>query len=1148
MARRYLFNILAVSILVFLACGAVSARQDGGIDRDALFHDSRSDLYRTPGGAAPLGSAITLRLRAAAGNLDSAMVRTFRTLDNAQNLLPMRVVATTPDGYDYWEAQVELPRRTTVVYYRFLATSGSETLFYEDDTRRGSDYFEAAEGGVGTVYDESPDLSFQISVYDPAYTTPEWMHNAVIYQIFPDRFRNGDRANDPVDGSFVFYDDLPLLFHETWNEPPIDGRRVQTASGAGYFNSDFFGGDLAGIIEKLDYLADLGVTAIYLNPIFEARSNHRYDTVDYLAIDPLLGDLETFRALVQEADARGIRLILDGVFNHMSSDSPFFDRYHRFVTSGACESTESPWREWFLFVPPRAGQPSPCVETPTGDQYYVSWAGFDTIPKINSDLIGPRRYFFLDENSVARTWGAEGIGGWRLDVANEIDAGRNPADLYWEAFRTVVKDQNPEAVIIGEVWNDASEWLLGDEWDSVMNYRFRRAILGFVRGERFVDNDGVIPGLTPSEFIGAIRAVEEDYPRAAYLALMSLVDSHDTSRLLFVVDGDKRRQQLAALAQYTLPGAPTVYYGDEIALDAPSVVDTDGNFQDDPYNRAPYPWSDTSGDYYPAPDESMLAFYQTLGAMRGQNAALRTGDMTTLVADDDAGVAVWLRADRDSGNIALAAFNVSDQSRDVTLDLSGLAPTGMVLEPVFDGEALTAGDSLELALPALSGGVWAGDAGSDGFATPPRPQGLVAESQTSSVSLAWQEANGAAGYHVYRSPVATGGFERVTDEPLTETTFIDESVVNGYAYYYAIAAISAGDIAGEMSEPARAVPSADITASFFVAPDGTQIETAPEPAVVQFVSGATVPVRAAVVIAGVTDEAGQAPGVRAEAGLVQPGQNIADIQWTPMQYIEDQNSADVYGAELTPRATGEFELRARFSTDSGETWTEVELTDGGVPMVIVEASTDTTPPDAPASVEVLRASLSGVVLTWSPVEADELFAYRVYRIGAEGAREQIGEVNTGEQPRFIDRSVVAGDSYQYGVSAVDRSLNESDVTATDAVRVEQQVIPVTFTVTVPEGTEGDVYIAGSFGASEYPSWDPGGLVMEQVDDTHWTITLNLPEGANVEYKYVRSVWERVEKGSECEEIANRRLAVVYGESDQIAVNDTVAAWRDTCGV
>ncbi|NDJ79314.1 MAG: alpha-amylase, partial [Chloroflexi bacterium] len=492
---RCLLTVLLLALLplspLTRALPTASADEDTGIDTSALLHDSRSDLYRTPGGAVTTETPVTLRFRTAAGNVDSVSVNVENWRAGSQSLLPMTVVTTTPDGYDLWEVTLDTGRQTNIYYYRFLVNKGDQTVYYEDDTRPedGLGPFVAArEGSTGQVYDTSPNLTYQITVYDAAYYTPDWMRNAVIYQIFPDRFRNGDTSNDPANGSEVFYGELPLFFHNTWNEAPLDGRVDTAPTGAAYYNSDFFGGDIAGIIEKLDYLEALGVTAIYLNPVFEARSNHRYDTSDYLAVDPILGDLDDFEQLVAEAEARGMVIILDAVFNHLSSDSVFFDRYHRFETDGACESTSSPYRDWFFFSAPRGTQPDACVDDGNGNTYYTSWAGYDSIPKIDNSQLEPREYFFLDDNSVGRFWGNLGIGGWRLDVAGDIDPG-GPGIIYWEPFRAVVRDVNPETVIIGEEWDDATRWLLGNEWDSVMNYRVRKAILGFAGDEDFYDND-----------------------------------------------------------------------------------------------------------------------------------------------------------------------------------------------------------------------------------------------------------------------------------------------------------------------------------------------------------------------------------------------------------------------------------------------------------------------------------------------------------------------------------------------------------------------------------------------------------------------------------------------------------------------------------
>ena len=1164
----------ALLIAALIPANGLLAQDDaqGGLNRAALLHDSRDDLYRTPTGPVPLESAVTLRFRTAARDVEAVTVRVWDDRAQTQTLLPMSVITTTPDGYDLWEATLSTGKTPTIYWYRFLLSRGEQTVYYEDDIRPGADgvYFPANEGGPGVAYDESPDLSYQLTVYDPAFYTPEWMRNAVVYQIFPDRFRNGDPSNDPADDSLEFYDGLRSVFHETWNEPPVDPR--QPGEYAGRWNVDFFGGDLAGIIEKLDYLQDLGVTAIYLNPIFDARSNHRYDTADFKALDPLLGDLETFQTLVAEAEARGMVLILDGVFNHLSSDSAFFDRYGRYGEVGACESLDSPYRNWFFFVPPKGEQPSPCVDNPQGATYYVSWAGYDSIPKLNSDNPGVRLYVYTGRNSVVATWGREGIGGWRLDVGGDIDAG-GPASDYWEGFRNAVRNANPEGVIIGEEWGNATRWLLGNEWDSVMNYQLRRGILGFVREEDFTDNDAngdrILHALTPGQLDGIIQDIAADYPPLANHAMMNLLGSHDTSRLLFVA-GDTERQKLAALLQFALPGAPTIYYGDEIALNAPSVSDS-STLQDDPYNRAPYPWPDAAGDAYGPPDEDMLAFYQALAALRGANPALREGERITLLADDAAGVYAFLRLDAAAGNAALVVANKGGAARTVTLDVSGLLPEEFTLDPAFAqvGEArtvpidvggilsgelrlmqpaepavVTAG-ALTVTVGALGGNIWAGTRRAS-FVAPTPPANVTAAGVSGRVTVTWDAVPGAAGYRLYRSPVATGGFVPLGDALAEASSFVDETTTDGYRYFYAVAGVSAEGLIGPLSASVPAVPSAAISETHFLAED--------MPAEITLAYGATTTVRAAVRIPGATEADGPAVGVLAEAALLPAEADTTAVPaWTPMQYATDEDGADVYEVALPLSLAGDFVHMARFSSDAGETWTVVTLPDGTYPPLTVLAPDDTEAPAPPASAEILQASLAGVIVTWEDSPAEDAAAYRVYRT-FEGKTTLAGEVPADAENRFADRAVSAGNTYAYSVSAVDTALNESEPVSAGEAKVQRRGIPVTFIVTVPDYTKegaGSVFIAGDFGTKDLPNWDPAGIEMAQVDDQHWKVTLELPESAAIQYKYVRGTWSAVEKGVECEEIANRTLTVTVpeGASELIVDTDIVAKWRDLdkCG-
>jgi glycosidase len=1154
--RMWLALLFALILLTFHT--VFVAAQDTP-NTAALLHDTHNDLYRTPEGTVTINSDVILRFRTASSDVDSVAIRIYSTQAQAQDIVPMTRVATTPDGYDIWEYTLNVGEATTVYWYRFILSKGGTSYYYEDDLRDSSGtYMLANEGGAGTLFNSSPDYSFQLVVYDPTFYTPEWMRNAVIYQIFPDRFRNGDTSNDPATGSELFYGRLPLYFHETWNEPLLDGRTVNAPDGqGGWWNSDFYGGDLAGITEKLDYLQSLGITAIYLNPIFAARSNHRYDTSDYLMIDPILGTIEDFQTLVSEAQAHGMVLILDGVFNHMSSDSVNFDRYHRFDTVGACESVDSDFRSWFYFDD-TATLGGACAGVDETAVNYTSWFGFDSIPKLNALERAARAYFVRGDDSVERTWLREGIGGWRLDVAGDIDNGRDPNNQYWENFRTVARFENPEAVIIGEEWDDASEWLLGDEWDATMNYRLRRGILGFAINEDYQDNDHLgdttIFSLTPTQFDGVVGALQEDTPPMAYNAMMNLLDSHDTSRLFFITGNDPQLQRLAALTQFTLPGAPTIYYGDEIALDAPSITDINGALQDDPYNRAPYPWDDASGSFYPVPNNDMLSFYQTLGTMRRDNPALREGTMTTLMVDDATGIYAFLRTAPEVGNAALVVLNNSDSEQTINLSFEGLLPYGLTMESVFNTQGVnTDNGSAEITIAANSGNVWTVVSDSATFATPTAPTNITAQGTTGSIDLTWDVVDSAVSYAIYRSPVAVGGFERIA--VTSETAYTDTAVANGYIYHYAIASIGENGLEGATSSSTFAAPSSPVDRVFFVADPGSEMSERE----LTLSYGLFTEYSAAIAIEGVTDDEGQGGGVQAEAALSRLIADPDTLDWQAMTYTGEQDGADVYSVRLMPQAPGTYNVLVRFSTDAGINWQTVTLEDSNaVPELVVLAPDDTTAPDSPATVTMGRATVSGVSLSWDAVPDDGLAAYRLYRTDAATGETVLLVELPPDTTSFTDVNVTQGQQLTYAVSAVDSALNESTQIAANPVTVERASVAVTITVTVPEGTPNDppVHIVGDFHTEAYSQWnnsDPA-LTMTQVDDTHWTITLFLAEGSTIEYKFVRPTgsdgWGGVEKADDCSEISNRRLQIVPDADGTMTVeNLTIIKWRDLdhCG-
>jgi glycosidase len=663
---------LALALLA--AAGLASfAAAPAGAAAPRLLHDSFDTRYRTPFGAVPAGSRVTLRLR-----VTGAKPRAV-ALHLEKRFVAMRKSGTT------WSVRVAMPRTPSIVHYDFRARIGRRTLWYgdngdTDDFRGGTGVTTAQEG-----------VPYTITAYNPAFRTPAWAQGAVVYSIFPDRFRNGDPSNDycragSTSGCPVFYGSTPARAHATWNEA------VDTPPP---FNRDFFGGDLRGIQAKLAYLRSLGVDAIWLNPIFKARSNHRYDTDDYMHVDAALGGDAAYASLVSAARDQGIRLILDGVFNHASSDSLYFDRYHRYPTDGACESTSSPYRSWF-----KVSGGTPCS---SGD--YTGWAGNDTLPVFEHDNAAVKDFFFGGSNAVAKYWLGLGAAGWRLDAAQEID------HAWWRELRSAVKAQFPDAPLIGEVTataTDAGEYLLGKEFDGVMNYRFRAAALRFAAAQSLSDSNGAdgVP-LTPSKLDHSLKAMAEEYPRQALAASFDLIDSHDTQRALNTLAGQgslaeaRQRLRLAALLQFMWIGAPMVLYADEVAVNAPGG---------DPFTRAPYPWTDESGNLgvYGPPDGQTLDNYTVYAAIRRDFPVLRSGGFSTLYtgdttrATDDNGVYAFLRSGGANQPIAVV-LNRGTTSASVRIPLRGSFRGLSTIVDVLNGHNVSvSGGAAEVTLPPLS--------------------------------------------------------------------------------------------------------------------------------------------------------------------------------------------------------------------------------------------------------------------------------------------------------------------------------------------------------------------------------------------------------------------------------------------------------------
>ena len=488
---------------------------------------------------------------------------------------------------------------------------------------------------------------------------PAWVADAVFYQIFPDRFAASGRVRKPG----------PL---EAWDAPPT--------------RHGFKGGDLLGIAERLDYLSDLGITALYLNPVVASAANHRYHAYDYLHVDPVLGGDAALRELLDACHARGMRVILDGVFNHSGRG---FWPFHHVLENGA----RSPYRGWFHVdqaaldagLPLRAYPPvddeGRLVAEHAADPLhragatslvelgYRAWWDLPALPKLNTDNPDVREFLL----GVAEHWIAFGADGWRLDVPGEI-----PDPSFWSEFRRRVRAINPEAYLVGEIWHEAPEWVAGDRFDALMNYPLAEALAGFVGAPRLdrsvieeqLDLAQKLRPLDGPAFAAALARIESVYRPEVVRSQLNLIGSHDVPRFRTICGGDRDAVRLATLVQMTLPGAPCVYYGDEVGLEGRA----------DPDCRRAFPWDAAAWD---AP---LRDFVRAAIALRHENPVLRHGSYRGLAAD---GAAVaYLRHDQAAAIVV--AVNAGDAPCRLEISVPDLAGRSLVSHPLPGSEAKTA--------------------------------------------------------------------------------------------------------------------------------------------------------------------------------------------------------------------------------------------------------------------------------------------------------------------------------------------------------------------------------------------------------------------------------------------------------------------------
>ena len=609
-----------------------------------VFH-SRDTRYKTPFGAVPCGTEISFALYPD-DSVAQCCLLLFREFAYVDEEAPL-----TRQG-DHFTVSLTAPMEPELIWYGFRLTYADGTTTYLG--RNGLGSREEMHAWQQTVYSEKSD-------------TPQWFGRGVSYQIFPDRFC---RLTVPDPAGMVG----GRTVHQDWNERmaylPDDKGEIR--------NCDFFGGSLLGILAKLDYLQSLSVTTLYLCPIFESASNHRYNTADYLNIDPMLGTEEDFRFLCREAAQRGIRVMLDGVFNHTGSVSRYFNADGFYPELGAAQSTASPYAPWYHFS--------------HWPDDYDAWWGIKTLPAVNENHPDYRRFIISGEDSVVRHWLRCGASGWRLDVADEL-----PDDFIAE-IRRVMEEENPDSYLLGEVWEDGSNkvaysqrrrYLLGNETHGLMNYPFRNAALNWLLGG------------DAAQFRETMESIREHYPPAAFYGGMNFLGTHDTPRILTLLglspdaDTDTRdkraayrlspaeqqlglaRLRLGAILLYAFPGSPTVFYGDEVGMQG----------FEDPFNRGTFPWGQE--------DQELLDFYRKLGKLRQEHSSLQCGDIAYLAASG--GVLAFRR--QDAQEVTYVVLNAGDTPYPLSLPCSGQLLTDALSSQQF----LVRDGCAKLTLPPFGG-------------------------------------------------------------------------------------------------------------------------------------------------------------------------------------------------------------------------------------------------------------------------------------------------------------------------------------------------------------------------------------------------------------------------------------------------------------
>ncbi|CAM3183595.1 alpha-amylase family glycosyl hydrolase [Paenibacillus lupini] len=1230
---------------------------DGMIKRDKLVFDSRSITYKKPFGAIKEGSEdVTLRIATEAG--DAQVVRV--ELSNPEGIASAFDMhkATSFDNQDYWE--VTIPgaafQGIGVWGYKFILIDGTVKVEYGDDGSRGA---------TGTTADEGV-LPYDLTVYDKDFTTPDWMKNAVVYQIFPDRFFDGDKTNNraktkdgyrgPVQGDTttagvtskggyelqyfdggVTNDPTPNQVDGTWSTAPENPDRITPeqkpyfpdAKSDGVWTNEFYGGDIQGASQKLDYLKSIGVNVIYFNPIAWASSNHKYDATDYEHLDPMFGepvyntpgdpnsglDYEATRVasdrvftdFAKKAHDMGIMLIVDGVFNHVGDDSIYFDRYGKYPEIGAYEF----WAKVYDLVNDKGTALEAAkqqvvdsftaqINPATGEHYaypadfdfttwftvsnekveghykYEGWWGYDSLPVIDAptaavgdteglegnhewniqgyrdlvighDLTGKsdEEASALMQKSNSQRWEWMGANGWRLDVAPDVSAGT------WQKFREAVKstegrvDSNgetiPEPIILGEEWGVATKFLLGDQFDSVMNYRFRGALQSFI-----------ING-NAQQFNDALESIREDYPAEAWEVMLNLVDSHDTVRSITKYDkpeweeehlaiapdaSDKalKMQALTAIFQMGYPGAPTIYYGDEVGLTGTK----------DPDSRRTFPWervAGTEGSYEGVGRYAdLFDTYQKAGSIRDNNEVFRTGELKTAYYAGDV-IAYARKTDSKAG---LVVVNRGETDVTIEADVAGFLPEGLTLADQLGSEvkAAVTGGKITLTIKAMSGLMMTS---TTELVQVPQVQHVNAAGGNGQVTLTWNVLSGATGYNVYRAAIE-GGQLQLVGQP-DEASFTDSDVVNGKKYYYTVTAVTEN---GEspLSEYGSATPSFPVS-SVTITKSSDEVTLG--------VGNKTSEIEVTINIPGLTDDeayaAKEAPNVIARLAFYKDGSSKAIAEETKLRYKTDtEDGQKVYWAAFEPTEAGTYKYFARVSTDNSESFKESDEAS----LIAKADSSDTNAPEAPVLADIAVES-NRVLLNWTEdAEETTVDHYEIFRKTADSEFVKITIAGKADVS-YVDFTVSNDTTYTYKVAAVDSAYNRA-FSGEQTVTPKLVMVDVKLRVHLPSYTpvQDDIYLAGDlngWNSSGNKLNVPSGATTRDVVE----YSFKMMAGKSIQYKYTRGTWETeaftsharlandtVDAGNYAYSSTdtNMRLTIKNQGGNTMVVDDYVLRWVD----